>query len=149
MDGESLGGEGLGFFLVGTLTSFFLFHTLGAKKEGQPAWGMMKFAYASDLEARTGREVRRVVHIHHWLWSALLLVLIFWFFEIRGAAAAGGGVEKKKSEGRAPVGVSELGFLDLRALTTLVYGLLVGGVLHGLKFNDWYKIAYSEACDSH
>lgn len=53
------------------------------------------------------------VHIHHWLWLSILLGFL-----------AGFGLVDEPGRG-------------------LVYGVCAGGIVHGLTFDDWYKIIYA------
>ena len=82
------------FGLLGFIVSYQLYSKYGAVKTGDPAFGMLKF--------------KDWIHIHHWLWSSILIAVLF--------------------------------FLNIRDL--LLYGFLIGSIIQGLTYKDWYIIIY-------
>ena len=82
--------------LVGFAASYQIYYVFGAAKTGGKAWGVLTW---------------HGIHLHHWLYCMLLLVVYFYTLYV----------------------------YDM-AINKLITGLLFGGVVHGIQFSDWNKI---------
>ena len=121
----SISGETIASFCVGSLLGYLVFTVLGAEKAGDSAWGMMKFVY------KRKEQTAHIVHIHHWLWSLVLLALLVWFLEQHRPSL------KQRIQDHC---------FGVPATEALVYGILAGGMVHGLSYSDWHHIVYTEPC---
>lgn len=79
--------------LLGFTVSYQLYYVFGAAKTGGKAWGML---------------IWHGIHLHHWLYCLLLLIVYFYTLCVYNMA-----------------------------INKLITGLLFGGITHGIQFSDW------------
>ncbi|NMB92296.1 MAG: hypothetical protein GYA31_01575 [Parcubacteria group bacterium] len=73
-------------------------------------WKIFAGKYEGDRLERSLRFLIKnyYIHLHHWLWSVILLVILF----------------------------------SLHIKIPFLYGILIGSIIQGLTYKDWYVIVY-------